>query len=188
VNNWLFGHYSSSSFFLLKQRFGDWTLSQSSCTSLLSWAQPTELISISGHQSQHQTEYINQTQHKTSAGVKTNINNSTYMRPNTYGHASFNGQSPYRLAVSIGPNRVGFYLRTETESSLWNLVFKKKLDDGYCPEGQLLYQWAIVTNFWMLWCGEAWMLAFTLGRCVECSTIMIKNTLVWKTFGAFKRI
>jgi hypothetical protein len=27
-------------------------------------------------------------------GVKTDIKNSTYMRPSTYGHASFDGQSP----------------------------------------------------------------------------------------------
>jgi hypothetical protein len=31
-----------------------------------------------------------------------------------------------RLALLIGPNRVGFYLRTETESSFRNIVFNKK--------------------------------------------------------------
>jgi hypothetical protein len=37
----------------------------------------------------------------------------------------------YILALSIGANRVGFYLRTETESSLRNVVFNKKnLEDG----------------------------------------------------------
>jgi hypothetical protein len=35
-----------------------------------------------------------------------------------------------RLALSIGPNRVGFYLRTEAESSLRNVIFNKKLDIG----------------------------------------------------------
>jgi hypothetical protein len=43
---------------------------------------------------QNQTGNINQRQQKPSAGVKTNINNSTYIRPSTYGYASFNGQSP----------------------------------------------------------------------------------------------
>jgi hypothetical protein len=31
-----------------------------------------------------------------------------------------------RLALSIGPNWIGFYLRIEIESSLWNVVFNKK--------------------------------------------------------------
>jgi hypothetical protein len=36
----------------------------------------------------------------------------------------------WRLALSIGLNRVDFYLRTETESSLRIVIFNKKLDDG----------------------------------------------------------
>jgi hypothetical protein len=40
----------------------------------------------------------------------------------------------------LGPiEKVGYYLRTETESSLTNAVLIKKLDDGYCPKCQLLY-------------------------------------------------
>jgi hypothetical protein len=31
---------------------------------------------------------------------------------------------------SIGPNNVEFYLRTETESSLQNVVLNKEKDDG----------------------------------------------------------
>jgi hypothetical protein len=54
-----FGHYASSGFF--KQGFGDWILSPSSGKSLLCWAQSTELISITGYQSQRQIGYINQT-------------------------------------------------------------------------------------------------------------------------------
>jgi hypothetical protein len=64
--------------------------------SLLSLVQSTELISISGRQSQHQIGYINHTRHKSSPGGKTYIKNSTYMRPSTYGHASFDGQSPQK--------------------------------------------------------------------------------------------
>jgi hypothetical protein len=32
------------------------------------------------------------------------------------------------LALSIGPKWVGFYLRMEMESSLWNILKKKKDD------------------------------------------------------------
>jgi hypothetical protein len=42
---------------------------------LLSWAEPIELVPISGHQYQHEIGYINQAQHKPSARVKTNIEN-----------------------------------------------------------------------------------------------------------------
>jgi hypothetical protein len=58
--------------FSLKTTIGDWILSPSSGKILLSWAQPIEPDPISEHQNKHKTEYINQTQHNPSAGVKTN--------------------------------------------------------------------------------------------------------------------
>jgi hypothetical protein len=55
--------------FLFKtQRFGDWTLPTSS-----GWGPSIELVPISEHQEQRKIgyEYINKTQHKPSAAVKT---------------------------------------------------------------------------------------------------------------------
>jgi hypothetical protein len=61
--------------FDLKHCFGDWTPPPSSGESLLSWAHLVELVPISGHQNQHKTGYINQTQHKPLEAVKTDITN-----------------------------------------------------------------------------------------------------------------
>jgi hypothetical protein len=83
------GQYPSSCFY-----FKQYNVPCLRCNPL-SWAQSIELVPISRHQHQHKMGCINQTQHKTSARVKTNIKNikknSTHMRPSSYVHALFHG-------------------------------------------------------------------------------------------------
>jgi hypothetical protein len=69
----VFGHYSSSNFFYLKHAFQRLDSVSDFRWNVLSWAQFVELVPISGQQQQHKMGYINQTQHKLSARVKTNI-------------------------------------------------------------------------------------------------------------------
>jgi hypothetical protein len=59
--------------FIYTKHFGVWIPSPSSGKSLLNLAQSIKLVHITGHQHQHKTYYIDQTQHQPSAGVKTNI-------------------------------------------------------------------------------------------------------------------
>jgi hypothetical protein len=96
-NYCVFGHYASSCFLFETQHFGDWILFPSSGKKkiLLSWAQSTQLVPISGHQHQHMTGSINQPQHKPSARVNTDIKNikkTPHTRLSTYVHALLNGQ------------------------------------------------------------------------------------------------
>jgi hypothetical protein len=60
------GYYPRSCFYLKYTMF--WRLESASVFrwDLLSWAQPIELVPISGHQQQHQIGYINQAEHKPS--------------------------------------------------------------------------------------------------------------------------
>jgi hypothetical protein len=72
--------------FSLKQRFGDWILSPSSNRNLLRWAQSLSPDTRSGIYTKHNT--IHQRE------LRPTLQNSTYMRSSSYGHASFEGQSP----------------------------------------------------------------------------------------------
>jgi hypothetical protein len=51
---------------------------------------------------------------------------ATGARSHVCGVMNVHLNSCWWLMLSTGPNRVGFYLRTETESSLRNVVFNKK--------------------------------------------------------------
>jgi hypothetical protein len=76
-------------FYLKHTTFRNWVLSPSSGEILLSWAQSIELVPTSVHQHQYKVGYVNQTQHKPSARVKTdnkNIKYSTHVRPSNYVH------------------------------------------------------------------------------------------------------
>jgi hypothetical protein len=85
-NHCVSGHYPSFHFYLKHTMFRILVSVSVFRWNLLSWAQSSELVLISGHEHQYKIGYINQTQHKPSVRVKTNIKITPRMSPRTYVH------------------------------------------------------------------------------------------------------